>query len=293
MTMGSPDYNTLPITWKDYEDAVYEECQRAYHFRESEITKNTHIVGKYSAVKRQIDVLVKLLKDGRVTSSIIIECKHYEKKINVKIVDSFIGCLEDVGADKGIIVSEKGFTKAAISRAHKGKDDIEVDILGLGELQQFQSQGAFPFAGDSMLALSAPFGWIIDGTRRGFTPAVLYRRGISFEEATGKEKEWMYVQFWSKNSEIDALENLIEAQNEVLREMDDGGEIRVFEMEGLTVRHAFLPSYPTPEITVFREFDWFIAFVVIFCPECYVDRDTKKAVEMLNEAIPIHVKQEE
>ena len=62
-------------------------------------------------------------------------------------------------------------------------------------------------------------------------------------------------------------------------------------MEGLTVRQAFLPTYPTPEITVFREFDWFIAFVVLYCPDCYIDRDTKKAVEMLNEAIPIHVEQ--
>ena len=291
--MGSPDFNTLPITWKDYEDAVYEECQRAYHFREAEIIKNTHIVGKYSGVKRQIDVLVKLLKKGIVTSTVIIECKHYGKKINVKIVDSFIGCLEDVGAEKGIIVSEKGFTKAAISRAHKGKDEIEVDILSLGELQQFQSQGAFPYAGDSMLALSAPFGWIIDGTRRGFTPAVLYRRGIPFDEAMCKEKEWMYVQFWSKTSEINTLKNLIEVQNESLLDKDAMAVIKLLEIDGLMVRQAILPSYPTPEITVFREYDWFIAFVVIFCPECYVDRDTKKAVTMLNEAIPIHVEREE
>ena len=183
--------NSINLSWKDYEEAVFEECQRVYHFRDAEIIKNTVMLGKYSGVKRQIDVLIKLLKDAVISSTIIIECKHYCKKINVKVVDSFIGCLEDVGADKGIIVSEKGFTPAAISRAHKGKDDIEVDILSLAELQQFQSQGAFPYAGDSALALTAPFGWVIDGTRRGFAPAVLYRRGIPFEEATKKEKEWV------------------------------------------------------------------------------------------------------
>lgn len=289
--MNSSEHNKDIITWKDYEEAVYEECQRVYHFRNAEIIKNTHIVGKVSGVKRQIDVLIKLLKDDVVISTIVVECKHYGTKIDVKIVDSFIGFLEDVGADKGIIVSEKGFSKAAINRAHKGKDDIEVDILSLGEFQQFQSQGAFPYAGDCMLALSAPFGWIIDGTRRGFAPAVLYRRGIIFEEATGKDKEWMYVQFWRKNSEVDTMENLIEAQNNSLREYDGKAEINVFEMDGLTVRQAFLPTYPTPEITVFRDFDWFIAFVVLYCPDFYIDRDTKKAVEMLNEAIPIHVEQ--
>lgn len=289
--MNSSEHNKDIITWKDYEEAVYEECQRVYHLRKAEIIKNTHIVGKESGVKRQIDVLIKLLNDDVVISTLIVECKHYGTKINVKIVDSFIGFLEDVGADKGIIVSEKGFSKAAIDRAHKGKDDIEVDILSLGEFQQFQSQGAFPYAGDSMLALSAPFGWIIDGTRRGFTPAVLYRRGFSFEEAAGKDKEWMYVQFWSKKSEIDTLENLIGFQNEYLKNHDEKAEINVFEKDGLTVLQAFLPTYPTPVITVFREFDWFIAFVVLYCPDCYIDRDTKKAVEMLNEAIPIHVEQ--
>lgn len=283
--------NSINLSWKDYEEAVFEECQRVYHFRDAEIIKNTVMLGKYSGVKRQIDVLIKLLKNAVISSTIIIECKHYCKKINVKVVDSFIGCLEDVGADKGIIVSEKGFTPAAISRAHKGKDDIEVDILSLAELQQFQFQGAIPYAGDSALALSAPFGWVIDGTRRGFAPAVLYRRGIPFEEATKKEKEWMYVQFWSKQTELNTLDNLIVAQNESLRDHDRNAIISVFEIDGLMVRQAFLPSYPTPEITVFREFDWFIAFIVVFCPDCYVDRDTKKAVSMLKEAIPIHVRQ--
>lgn len=283
--------NSISLSWKDYEEAVFEEFQRVYHSLDAEIIKNTYIIGKYSGVKRQIDVLIKLRKDGVVTSTIIIECKHYCTKINVKVVDSFIGCLTDVGADKGVIVSEKGFTKAAISRADKGKDDIEVDILCLEELQQFQSQAALPYAGNSALALSAPFGWVIDGTIRGFEPAVLHRRGISFEEATKKEKEWMYIQFWDKQTEIDTLDKLIEAQNESLRVRDGRAIINVAIVDGLKVRQATLPSYPTPEITVFREFDWFIVFVVAYCPECYIDRDIKKVIAMLIDAIPIHVTQ--
>jgi hypothetical protein len=283
--------NSISLSWKDYEEAVFEEFRRVYHSLDAEIIKNTYINGKYSGAKRQIDVLIKLRKDDVVTSTIIIECKHYCTKINVKVVDSFIGCLTDAGADKGVIVSEKGFTKAAISRAHKGKDDIEVDILCLEELQQFQSQAALPYAGNSALALSAPFGWVIDGTIRGFAPAVLHRRGISFEEATKKEKEWMYVQFFGKQTKIDTLDKLIEAQNESLRVRDGRAIINVAIVDGLKVRQATLPSYPTPEITVFREFDWFIVFVVAYCPECYIDRDIKKVIAMLKDAIPIHVTQ--
>ena len=204
--MESSNHTELPLTWKDYEEAVYEECERVYHFSNAEIIKDIHIIGKYS-----------------------------------------------------------------------------------GELQRFQAQGALPYAGDSALTLSAPFGWIIDATRRGFAPAVLYRRGITFEEATGREKEWMYIQFWNKKSEMDTLANLIYVQNKTLKDQDSRAEINVFEMDGLMIRQAFLPSYPTPEITVFREYEWFIAFIVLFCPDCYIDRDTKKAVAMLKGALPIHV----
>ena len=277
----------LPRSWQEYEDAVFLECERVYHFRECEILKNTHIIGRYSGVKRQIDVLVRFFEGERIVSTMIVECKHYAQKINVKIVDSFIGCLDDLGADKGMIVSEKGFTKAAINRAHKGEDDIDVDILSLGELQQFQAAGAFPYSGENGLAIASPFGWIIDGTQRGFAPAVFYRRGISFEEVTEKEKEWMYLQFWSKNADVNTIKSLIDVQNESLTDADDRADIRVFEQDGLTIREARLPSYPTTEITVFREFDRFIAFLVLYCPEHFIKKDIKKAVDMLKEAMPI------
>ena len=276
------------LSWKEYEAAVFEECKRVFHLRNAEIIKNAHLVGKDSGVSRQIDVLIRQNTNGLVTTT-IVECKHYSSKINVKIVDSFIGCIEDVDADNGIIVSEQGFTKAAINRAHRGKNEIEVDILSLGELQQFQSQWAFPFCGGNAFVISAPFGWIIDGTQRGFSPAVLYRRGMDFEYATKVEKEWMYLQFWSKSSDMDTIENLVKMQNESLCDRDPAALIQLSTIDGILVRKAILPSYPTPEITIMREFEEFIAFVVLFCPDCFVDRDTRKVVSMLQEAIPMRV----
>lgn len=286
--MTSASHDTF-VSWKDYEEQVFQECLRVFYFKEVEIIKNSHIVGQYSGVKRQIDVLIRQLKDGNVVSTILIECKQYRQKINVKIVDSFIGCMIDVGADKGVIVSEEGFTKAAINRAHNGKEDIEVDIMSLGDLQQFQAQGAIPYSGENALAIASPFGWIIDGKWRGFAPAVFYRRGISFDEVAEKEKEWMYLQFWNKDSDEDTLPSLIEAQNQSLVEIDACADIRISEIDGLIVREAYLPSYPTPEVTVFREFDRFIAFLVLFCPEYYVKRDIKKAIGILMDAIPIRL----
>lgn len=282
----------MDIGWKEYEEEVFLECKRVFNSQETEVIKNKYIVGRYSGVKRQIDVIVQQLIDGEVVNMCVVECKHYANKINVKIVDSFIGCLDDVGANKGILVSEKGFTKAAINRAHKGKENIEIDILNLGELQQLQGLGAITYRGKNALMIAPPFGWIIDGKHRMDALAVFYRRGISFDEAAGIEKEWMYLQIWAKETEDDTLENVIEFQNVVLREKDKNTEIRLFELDGLTVREAYLSSYPTFEITVFREFDRFIAFLVLFCQDYYVQRDTKKAVSMLNKAIPMIVNKE-
>ena len=99
----------------------------------------------------------------------------------------------------------------------------------------------------------------------------------------------MYLQFYSKEYECDTVKNLLENQNESLKEVDDNADIRVYEQDGLLVREANLPSYPTPEVTVFRDFERFIAFIVLYCPECYVIRDTKKAIDILNKAIPLNV----
>jgi hypothetical protein len=273
------------VNWKEYEDEVFQECERVFRLQGAEVIKNAYLVGRYSGVKRQIDIIINGLKDGEIVSDCLVECKHYAQKINVKIVDSFIGCLEDVGVERGLLVSEKGFTKAAINRAHKGKENIEVDILSLGDLQQFQGYGAITYSGDNALIIAPPFGWIIDGKHRIDAPAVFYRRGLSFDEAMRKEKEWMYLQIGAKETET--IDSIIEFQNSQLKKKDERAEIRQYEREGLTVREAFLPSYPNPEITVFREFDRFIAFLVLFCPECYIRRDTNKAISMLNKAVPM------
>lgn len=273
------------VNWKEYEDEVFQECERMFRLQGAEVIKNAYLVGRYSGVKRQIDIIINGLKDGEIVSDCLVECKHYAQKINVKIVDSFIGCLEDVGVERGLLVSEKGFTKAAINRAHKGKENIEVDILSLGDLQQFQGYGAITYSGDNALIIAPPFGWIIDGKHRIDAPAVFYRRGLSFDEAMRKEKEWMYLQIGAKETET--IDSIIEFQNSQLKKKDERAEIRQYEREGLTVREAFLPSYPNPEITVFREFDRFIAFLVLFCPECYIRRDTNKAISMLNKAVPM------
>lgn len=68
--------------------------------------------------KRQIDVLVRYESLGIETIT-VIECKDYNKKIPISIIDEFHSKLLDVRANKGIIVSRKGFSSMSISKAKR------------------------------------------------------------------------------------------------------------------------------------------------------------------------------
>ena len=56
-------------------------------------------------------------KIGQYEIQIIIDCKDYNRPVDVKGVEEFDGLLRDVGAQKGVLVCPKGFTETAKARA--------------------------------------------------------------------------------------------------------------------------------------------------------------------------------
>lgn len=272
------------MEWKEYENIVLTECQRV--FFNADIQYNIYVDGLFSKRKRQIDIFIKD-NNGVVY---IIDAKKYNTKVDIKDVESFIGMVKDVGGNYGILVSENGFTKAAINRAHIGENNIEVDILNLKELGMFQYECAIPYAGNNGVVVNAPFGWIIDGTRREIMVATMYQRGISFEEATEQNKEWAYISFWDKNDEINTMEALISFQNDYLMDLNSNGIIETMEDSGLKIRIFTSSNYPTKEITLYREYTDFILFVVLFSPNNLINRNINKMKYLLLNAIPLEVR---
>lgn len=67
---------------------------------------------------RQIDVLVKHLHAG-IEYLTAIECRDHSGKLSVKHIDEFASKLIDINANKGIIVSRKGFSKTATQKARR------------------------------------------------------------------------------------------------------------------------------------------------------------------------------
>jgi hypothetical protein len=279
------------MDWIDYEKEVEKACSIA--FPDALINRNVKIIGRYSKRSRQIDILIEE-KIGGETQRIIIDCKLYNKKVNIKEVESFISMVEDIGNSKGILITEKGYSKSAIKRAYNNPSYIELDIFSLKELKKYQGEHAISFSGKHGVILFAPFGWIIDNTP--FTGAIctLYQKGLTLKEA-GFEKEWAYVNFWIKKDE--KLTDLLQAQ-----EMDMRQHLKVNAIEHIStikrddantiIRIADIEEYPGLELTAFAEFSEFIFFCVFHVKRELILRNTRKAESILRSIIPVKIKME-
>ena len=80
------------------------------------ITQDDYIYDKNAQIKRQIDVSIKY-KFAGVNHLIIIQAKDYKHKANITVVDQFQKVIEDVNANKGILICANGFTKSALTKA--------------------------------------------------------------------------------------------------------------------------------------------------------------------------------
>lgn len=70
--------------------------------------------------------------------------------------------------------------------------------------------------------------------------------------------------------------------------------VRIIEedcSDSIRIRKFKSKKYPCPEITLFREFDSFILFVVLFSPENLIDKNIEKMKHFLLNALPLYVTQ--
>src|SRR5262249_49971708 len=77
------------------------------------VERNVRMPGKMSGTRRQIDVRVTGALFGSGTAVMVVDCKRYSKPIDVNHVGTFVGLVEDVGADIGLLVSTVGISPAA------------------------------------------------------------------------------------------------------------------------------------------------------------------------------------
>ena len=102
------------ISWKEFE-AIVTRLQRTFN-KAAIVTRDEKIIGKTSGRSRQIDIAIRATI-GTENVLIVVECKKWNRKADVKAVEAFAGLKKDVGAQMGIMVSTAGFSKAAYPTA--------------------------------------------------------------------------------------------------------------------------------------------------------------------------------
>jgi hypothetical protein len=100
----------MTSAWKRYQNAAAAVFRRLGLKAEVERL----IVG--ACGKHKVDVLVSG-KFGGLNIKWVVECKAWRSNVSKEKVAALIAIVQDVGADKGVLVSEKGFQSGAILMA--------------------------------------------------------------------------------------------------------------------------------------------------------------------------------
>lgn len=125
--------------WKQYEWLV----AKIYHDeRDFRVECNARVRGAVSGQARQVDILVTEVEDG-VQRIVVVDCKKRSSKVDIKSVEEFIGLCEDIGADRGIIVSSAGFTEGARRRV-RGRGNVILETIGWEKAYEKAKEAVIP-----------------------------------------------------------------------------------------------------------------------------------------------------
>src|SRR5450756_1915264 len=113
------------MTWRDYQETVAE------FFREfgCEAAVDSRVDGARASHK--VDVLVRFRRFG-LEHSWVIECKDWRTSIPKEKVLALKGVVDDVGADRGILLAESGFQPGARQAASR----TNIALRTLAELRE-------------------------------------------------------------------------------------------------------------------------------------------------------------
>lgn len=107
--------------WKSFEKLVYE-IQSALSPK-AKVTPNDFILGVESGKKRQIDISVRE-NVGQFEILVILECRDLARPVDLPQVEAFVQKVRDVRANKGAVVSARGFTDGAMQLANHHCIDV-------------------------------------------------------------------------------------------------------------------------------------------------------------------------
>jgi hypothetical protein len=100
--------DSAPETWLDLEKLtarIYAELESGCL-----VEHDARLEGEESGIRRQIDVLIRSPETGAI---VVVDCKDRGRPLDVNDAYQFAGVLADVKATNGILICNRGFSKAA------------------------------------------------------------------------------------------------------------------------------------------------------------------------------------
>lgn len=113
-----------PPQWMEYEQLAKKILSDLMPY--ADVTWNDHIVGTQSTARRQIDVSARWRgEDG--DHLLIVSVKDWKTRADIKAVGLFISEIQDVQADRAILICSGGFSRKAVTYAR----NVGVQLMSL------------------------------------------------------------------------------------------------------------------------------------------------------------------
>lgn len=116
-------------SYEDFVEAVYnailEAEGKSENYKAIKLQRRKQITSK-SGTKAEIDIYWEF-QQAAITHSVAIECKNENRNVGIGAVRDFARKISDISGLKGLIVSNKGFSKYAIQEAEA--DNIDLLII--------------------------------------------------------------------------------------------------------------------------------------------------------------------
>jgi hypothetical protein len=120
-----------PRPWQRYEKAILEKYFRDFpgpaFCVEPRGEAPFYFTGRHSGAPRQLDVAV--FRSGDSRPFLIVDAKHWGTKLDVADVDAFLGFIDDVGAELGVLIASSGFSESSYPRAKGATQSVRLEII--------------------------------------------------------------------------------------------------------------------------------------------------------------------
>ena len=222
----------------------------------AEVLHDVKLDGRYSRRKRQIDVLVRE-KIGQYEIKIVIDCKDYKTPVDVKAIEEFYGLLDDVGAQKGVIVCPKGFSQTAKARAECYQIDLYSPVDT--DAHKWRAKVTIPATCDFRnvrmsfgISMSAPVPFRLFPdfyARAAIFDAQANELGLTLDKATKKWNAGAYP------TDVGVHENL-KVFDELGTFMDNGYGLRIpveIYVSTIVERELYFGQLPVPRFSGFKD----------------------------------------